>query len=79
MADFPQGVRAPISYGENIEALVAYFHARQYIPFARMKETLNDVFGVPISEGGIHCLLQRFVQKTTPIYQIIKQRVENGK
>ena len=78
-ADFPQGVRTPISYGENIEALVAYLHARQYIPFARMKETLNDVFGVPISEGGIHCLLQRFAQKTTPIYQMIKQRVEDSK
>ena len=29
VSDFPQGVNSPISYGENIEALVAYFHARQ--------------------------------------------------
>ena len=79
VADFPQGVNSPISYGENIEALVAYFHARQYLPFARMKETLNDAFGIPISEGGIHCLLQRFAQKTTPIYQMIKQRVQDSK
>ncbi len=40
---------------------------------------MNDVSGVSISEGGIHCLLQRFAQKTTPIYQIIKQRVEDSK
>jgi len=79
VADFPQGVNSPISYGENIEALVAYFHARQYLPFARMKETLNDAFGIPISEGGIHCLLQRFAQKTTPVYQIIKERVQQSK
>lgn len=77
-SDFPQGIKTPISYGENIEALVAYFHARQYIPFARMKETLNDVFGVGISEGGIHCLLQSFAQKTTPVYQMIKQRVQEA-
>jgi len=77
-AGFPKGVNTPISYGENIEALVGYFHARQYIPFARMKETFNDVFGVPISEGGIHCLLERFAQKVTPIYQIIKQRVQQS-
>jgi len=77
-AGFPQGVNSPISYGGNIEALVGYFHARQYIPFARMKETFNDVFGVPISEGGIHCLLERFAEKTTPIYQIIKQRVQQS-
>lgn len=79
VTDFPQGVNAPISYGQNIEALVAYFHARQYLPFARMKETLNDVFGIPISEGGVHCLLNRFAEKTTPIYHIIKQRIQNSK
>jgi transposase len=63
IADFPKGVNAPVSYGENIEALVAYFHARQYLPFTRLKETLNDAFGVAISEGGVHCLLRRFAQK----------------
>jgi len=78
IADFPKGVNAPVSYGENIEALVAYFHARQYLPFARLKETLNDAFGVPISEGGVHCLLRRFAQKATPIYEMIKQRVQDS-
>jgi transposase len=78
IADFPEGVNAPVSYGENIEALVAYFHARQYLPFARLKETLNDAFGIPISEGGVHCLLRRFAQKATPIYQMIKQRVQES-
>lgn len=42
------------------EALVAYFYARQYLPFTRLKETLNGAFGIPISEGGIHCLLRRY-------------------
>ena len=75
-ADFPQEVNAPVSYGGNVEALIAYFHARQYLPFARMKETFNDVFGLPISEGGIHYLLKRFAQKTGPIYQTIKHRMQ---
>ncbi len=50
-SSFPQGVDAPISYGDNTEALIAYLHARQYVPFARMKELFNDVFALPISEG----------------------------
>jgi len=66
-----------VSYGENIEALVAYFNARPYLPFARLGETLNDASGIPISEGEIHFLLPRFAQKSTPIYQMIKQRVQN--
>ena len=28
-----------------------------------MKETFNDVFNISISEGGIHCLLNRFAEK----------------
>ncbi len=75
VAGFPQGVNAPVSYGDNIEALIGYFHARHYVPFARMKEVFNDVFSINISEGGIHYLLNRFSDKVTPVYEIIKQRI----
>lgn len=79
VANFPKKVNAPISYGTTIEALIAYFHARQYLPFARMQEVFNDVFNIDISEGGIHYLLNRFADKTTPVYQLIKQRVTHSK
>ena len=79
VADFPQGVDSPVSYGNNTEALIGYFHARQYLPFKRMKELMNDVFNVGISEGGIHCLLERFAHRTTPLYEMIKQRVADSK
>lgn len=79
VADFPKGVDSPISYGNNIEGLIGYFHARQYLPFARMGEMMNDVFNIAISEGGIHCLLDRFADRTAPLYEVIKQRVANAK
>jgi len=79
VADFPKGVDSPVGYGHNTEGLIGYFHARQYLPFKRMGEMLNDVFNIDISEGGIHCLLTRFSDKTTPLYNIIKQRVETSK
>ena len=79
VADFPKGVDTPVSYGENIEGLVGYFHARQYLPFKRMQEVFNDVMGIDISEGGIHRLLNRFADRTTPLYRMIKQRVANAK
>jgi transposase len=79
VADFPEGVNAPISYGQNVEALVAYLHTRQFLPFARMKEILNDALGISISEGGIHCLLERLAQKTIPVYELIKKQVQQSK
>jgi len=77
-SDFPQGVKSPVSYGSNTEALIGYFHARQYLPFARMKEMMGNVFNIDISEGGLHYLLNRFADKTTPLYENIKQRVASA-
>ncbi len=65
----------PISYGNNIEGPIGYFHARQYVPFARMKEMMSDVFNIQISQGGLHYLLNRFADKTAPFYQTIRKRV----
>jgi transposase len=78
-ADFPKGVGSPVSYGSNIEGLIGYFHARQYLPFARMREMMGDVFNIDISEGGLHYLLNRFADRATPLYEIIKQRVSGSK
>jgi transposase len=77
-ASFPDHVKYPVSYGQKIESIIAYFHARQYIPFARMKEIFNDIFNISISEGGISSLLKRFTDKSTMVYQEIKQRIEDS-
>ena len=34
-SDYPVEVHSPVCYGANIQALTAYFHARQYVPFER--------------------------------------------
>ena len=75
---FPEGVNASVSYGPRIEGLTGYFHARHYLPFGRLEELFNDVFNVNISEGGIHCLLNRFAEKTTPVYETIKNGVAHS-
>ena len=79
VADFPEGVGCPVGYGSNIEGLIGYFHARQYLPFKRMKEMMSDVFNVDISEGGIHYLPARFADRATPAYRAIRQRVGAAK
>jgi transposase len=74
-SDFPNGITAPISYGPMIESLTGYFHSRQYIPFKRMQEIFRDIFSVPISEGGIHYLLNRLCDKAHPWYKKIWEQV----
>lgn len=77
-ASFPAGINAPISYGPNIEAFIAYLHTRQYIPFERMSEYFSDVCNLPISQGAICDILERFAQKATPAYRLIAGEVQNA-
>ena len=51
-ANYPDNVKAAISYGANAESLVGYLFSRQYMPFDRMREMFNNAFNLPISEGG---------------------------
>jgi transposase len=75
---FPNGVNAPIGYGQNVEAAVAYLHTRQYIPLERMSEYFIDVCGLPISQGAICNILERFAQKAQTAYQMIAQKLETS-
>ena len=77
-SSFPGGLQAPVSYGPMIESLTGYFHSRQYIPFLRMQELFRDIFSVPISEGGIHCLLNRLSTKALPFYHRIREMIQNS-
>lgn len=75
---FPEGVKASVSYGTNIESTVAYLHTRQYLPHRRMVEALNDLFGLSIGEGSVDILLDRFNQKSNPFYQHIIQKISKA-
>ncbi len=74
-SDFPIGVDSPVKYGKNIETIVGYLSVRQYLPFKRLQEMLNDVFAVQISEGGLHLLLNRLASKGVDAYEMIRQNV----
>jgi transposase len=78
VSDFPQHVANRVQYGPNVESLVGYLHARQYLPYARTKEFLNDVMGLRISTGGINNILQRFAKKALPMYDTIKEKIEQA-
>lgn len=75
---FPEDIKTSIQYGNSVESLVSYFYARHYIPFLRMKEILSDIFHLPISEGGIHYLLERFTRKAKPFYDLIRDKIEQA-
>jgi transposase len=55
-ASFPEGVRAPVSYGPRVRAVVVYLLARQHVPVARAAEAMAELFGVRISTGAVDAI-----------------------
>lgn len=53
VAAFPDGVRAPVSYGPRVRATVAYLLGRQHLPTRRVAEAMADLFGLGISTGAV--------------------------
>lgn len=61
--NLPREATAPVSYGPNVHALVGYMSTLQSIPFKRMVDILNSVFGLRISQGTVSNILQRMRKK----------------
>lgn len=74
-SDFPANIKAPIQYGAGVESLIAYFSVRQYLPYRRMKECFQDLFGLGISEGSLVSAVGRVAHKSLPIYNRIKNNI----
>ncbi len=76
--EFPKEVRSRVSYGTNIRALVTYLSCVQYMPYKRLTEILQDCFGVNMSQGTVDNMLQDMSQKSLPVYNEIRNRIEQS-
>lgn len=72
---FPKHVNAPTQYGPRLRALINYCSVRQYIPFDRITELLQDCFNVYISKGTIANTLRRSSNLAQQYYDFIKHQV----
>lgn len=72
--EFPDTVSAPVCYGPRIEALVAYLSTFQDIPFKRLTEMLDTLFGIPLSQGTVSNMLQRMRKKSKVPMEVFRQK-----
>ena len=75
----PQNLRANIQYGPQVNALVGYLSIRQYIPYARIAEAMNDIFNIPLSQGTIDNMLGNMCKNALPMHEEIRLRTEQSK
>lgn len=75
---FPSSVKTGVSYGPNLHAAVAYLSTVQHIPFKRLVETINDFYGIKISQGTVSNMLNRMRKQSKSAYEAIRQRIEQS-
>jgi len=81
IAPFPKKIRkikAPISYGPAVEALISYLSVRQFIPIKRIEEVLNQVFGLAITSGTICNKLGKTSDKLLKYYTWIHKQISKS-
>lgn len=76
--EFPREATAPVAYGPNVHALVGYMSTLQAIPFKRMVDILNNVFGLQMSQGTVSNILQRMRRKAEKEMDDIRTAIEKA-
>lgn len=74
----PGHLKGPIQYGASVEVLISYLSVYQHIPYNRIVTLLKDLFSLPISQGTVDNILKRTAQKALPLYNTIRERVQQS-
>jgi transposase len=71
-AEAPADVRAPQQYGPRLRALCAYLTQQQFVPYARVREVVTDVFGAALSVGTLVNLVRQGAERLVGVEHEIK-------
>jgi transposase len=77
-AEAPAGVRAPQQYGPRLRAVCAYLVQQQFIPYARVREVVADLFGAAMSVGTLVNLVRHGAGRLHDIEQEIKSALRHA-
>jgi len=71
----PEGLEATRHFGPRLEALVVYLQHQQHLSYERTQETLAELFGLTVSEGGQACILERAGTAAQPVAEALRQHI----
>ena len=75
-AEFPTGVSAPAQYGPRFQSLMVYLNQQQLLPYDRLAQMCEDLFGQPLSVAtlaaidAVSWLHDFFHERNDPAFRI---------
>lgn len=78
-AAFPDGVHAPVQYGDGFSAWTAYLSAYQLLPLERIGQLFADLTGQRPSEATLLSQLERMAHAVkTEVVPVIREQLRNA-
>src|SRR5450830_1687319 len=74
-ASFPQGVNAPVQYGQRITAFVLYLLHYQLLPEDRLAELMRDLFGVKLVAATIARMSRSYAERLADFVEALRKLV----
>ena len=74
-AEFPEGVNAPVQYGNNLKTYVVYLMNYQLLPYKRTADLFANLHNLPISEGTLAKINSEFAGRLDIPLSFIKQTI----
>ena len=78
VATFPEGVNAPVQYGERIKAMAVYLNHQQLIPEDRVQDVFCDLFDLQISTATIVKMGEALAAKVAPYIEAVKDYLKGA-
>src|SRR5258707_3794343 len=69
---FPAEAPSRAQYGPRLRALCVYLVEQQWVPYARVRDLLSDVFGARLSEGTLVAWVQQSAATLAPVDAALK-------
>lgn len=74
----PAGVSAPRQYGPRLRAVATYLVQQQFVPYARTRDVLADLFGAALSVGTLVNVVRQGAQHLQPVAEAIKAQLRQA-
>lgn len=76
--EVPAGVPAPVQYGPRLRALAVYLVQQQFVPYARTREVLAEVFQAPLALGTLVSVVRQGAERLGKVEGQIKRRLRRA-
>jgi transposase len=74
-ASFPESVPSSVQYGSRIRAFWVYLNTYQLLPYARIAQMNQDLFGASVSPGTLENAQQEASSRLEPVLDFIKEQL----